>query len=124
MGRFVHDETSWAAWRLIPDDSRVLVWGSGSRPSREQVATWKDVEPRIAELVEAATATIAAPPVRIGLFRRRPTATQWQRFTLREIGLEEGGFELFFDSPLSQRIGLWPVVRYEGGRVVSAEWAT
>ena len=111
---------SWTNRRLTPEGRELLLEGPGRRPSDEQVQLWWSIEARLPELTSDAVAVVQGPP-------RMPRKCVFARdeLSLREVRLGAGdSFEFYFDTPLGDKMDMWPVVSFSDWNVRAWEWTS
>ncbi|WP_165233319.1 hypothetical protein [Aquisphaera insulae] len=109
----------WTSRRVTSEGRELLLAGRGNRPSDWQVRLWRSIEARLPELIAEAVAAVPEPPT----LPRKCTFSR-DDLTLREVCVEgEDTFDLYFDTPLGDRIDMWPVVTFSGWGIRGCEWA-
>ncbi|MDX1948007.1 MAG: hypothetical protein SFU86_21590 [Pirellulaceae bacterium] len=95
-----------------------LLRGRGRVPTAEQFALWRQIEPRLPELTQAAREAVPEPPVE--KFRARFFPAD---LVLAEVRLErDHSIHLFFTLPLEAELELAPQVIFVDWQVTATQW--
>ena len=126
FGDYIYSPTilSWTQCRAFADGHPLLLSGRGRRPTEDQIALFWAIDSRLDELTKAAIAAVCPPPIkpRRGLFSRTLEFARAE-LVLREVGLDEvDSFVLFFDTPMGDKINMWPMVTFCDWRITKSEW--
>jgi hypothetical protein len=116
---------SWTQRRAMNNGQPFLLCGSGRSPSVDQIALWYEIDSRLGELTGAAIEAVDQPPVKLrrSFFSLSPTFSRAE-LILREVRIEQdGSFALYLDTPIGDKIHMWPVVTFSDWRVTDSEWA-
>lgn len=107
---------SWSHRRATACGVPFSVHGSGRRPTHEQLATWQSVESRLDELFASAVAAVVDPPTRSEEFDRGS-------LSLSAVWLDRDQTVLIdLDSPLADKIDMFPRVTFVGNDATSSVW--
>lgn len=126
FGDYIYSPTTkaWTQRRQLINGQPLLLYGSGRKPTDNQIMLFQQIDGRLAELMEIAIAAVNPPPSKPQCkWFSRPSEFTWDELRLSEVRVEEDEtFEFFFDSPTGDRIDMWPMVTFSGWRVVGSEW--
>jgi len=126
FGGYIYSPTcaSWTQRRAFLDGRPLLLCGNGRSPTSAQIALFHEIDSRLAELTRIATDAIGPPPIEPQLLSASPEFRA-SELRLREVDVDKGSskFLFFFDTPVGDKIHLWPIVTFEEWRVKEAEWA-
>ena len=119
LGYYVHSEATglWSQLRSRPDGASFMLRCRERVPSDTRLSQWSGIDERLDELERLAIAAVE-PPSGVD-------STAFDRCELRlsEVRIEaDGTFALFFDTPLGDKVHLWPMVRFAGWELAKAEW--
>lgn len=120
LGEYVYSPSIdlWTNRRVTSEGHEILLAGRSRRPSEEQVGLWGSIEDRLEDLVAEAVAGIQAPP---GMPRRSRFSRE--DLSLREVRMESGGVvEFFFDTPLGDKLDMWPMAAFLDLDLQGCEW--